>query len=456
MLPVNEPLTSNNNLAHQPAAMKLPAILPLLAALTLHSVAQDTQAAPPVWTSADGRAIQGEFVKLAGDTLTIRNDGKEFKIPMAKLSLASREQARKLAVDAPPPAEGKPATAATPPPISADPKKGSRPNGSLSGVDAVNAIIKEHLPYWTRLQEELPKAEAAALQQKGLGAAILLMQFGKISSEMCSRLQYLMMEENLGIHVTKEAEKTQAASILLKSYLLVDGMIAAEADLAKATVKIPGAGLNEEKVAEMFLKPLEKLQKEVVKPRIAYLKSEAGAGKEAAAPEAGGGNRIVMDLEKQWIPLWAKEHQALIKSVAEADGKGDLVLVQLLMALEDTIGEIRGMAEFLVRAERIASLASGAEMTKRADSTLGKQYEVFDTLMMPNHLKSVEIAVSAQELPLELRRDISARLLEPLRRFGREVLQTRSVEINNRKNGAGPAQPSPAQPSPAQPSPAQP
>jgi hypothetical protein len=48
---------------------------------------------PLSWTNTDGKTIEAEFIHLDGDTVVIRKDGKEFKIPLAKLSPASREQA---------------------------------------------------------------------------------------------------------------------------------------------------------------------------------------------------------------------------------------------------------------------------------------------------------------------------------------------------------------------------
>ena len=49
------------------------------------------------WTNTDGVAIQGDFVKLEGDVLVIRKDGKESKIPLDKLSQQSHAQARRVA-----------------------------------------------------------------------------------------------------------------------------------------------------------------------------------------------------------------------------------------------------------------------------------------------------------------------------------------------------------------------
>lgn len=53
--------------------------------------------APPIWTNPEGKALAGVFLRLEGETLVIRKEGKELKIPFAKLSLASRNQARALA-----------------------------------------------------------------------------------------------------------------------------------------------------------------------------------------------------------------------------------------------------------------------------------------------------------------------------------------------------------------------
>jgi serine/threonine protein kinase len=60
----------------------------------------DIKPAPPAgpvpWTNTDGKTINAEYVRLNGDTVVIRKDGKEYKIPLIKLSSASREQALTL------------------------------------------------------------------------------------------------------------------------------------------------------------------------------------------------------------------------------------------------------------------------------------------------------------------------------------------------------------------------
>jgi serine/threonine protein kinase len=49
------------------------------------------------WISTDGKTIQAEFVRLDGEAVVIRMNGKEFTIPFSRLSPGSIEQARKLA-----------------------------------------------------------------------------------------------------------------------------------------------------------------------------------------------------------------------------------------------------------------------------------------------------------------------------------------------------------------------
>ena len=49
------------------------------------------------WTSADGKTILAEFVRLDSKSVVIRKDGKEFSIPLAKLSPAIRKQAAECA-----------------------------------------------------------------------------------------------------------------------------------------------------------------------------------------------------------------------------------------------------------------------------------------------------------------------------------------------------------------------
>lgn len=48
------------------------------------------------WTDISGAVIRAEFIRLDGETLVIRKEGREFRIPMARLSEDSRKQAGAL------------------------------------------------------------------------------------------------------------------------------------------------------------------------------------------------------------------------------------------------------------------------------------------------------------------------------------------------------------------------
>jgi len=57
-----------------------------------------TRAEMQTWTSADGRTIQAEFVRVFGTSVTLkRADGATVSCQMASLNEASREQAKQLA-----------------------------------------------------------------------------------------------------------------------------------------------------------------------------------------------------------------------------------------------------------------------------------------------------------------------------------------------------------------------
>jgi mono/diheme cytochrome c family protein len=56
------------------------------------------------WTSTDGKTIQARFVRLKEDAVVIRkSNGQFFKVPLDRLSPASKEQASKAAAAEPPP-----------------------------------------------------------------------------------------------------------------------------------------------------------------------------------------------------------------------------------------------------------------------------------------------------------------------------------------------------------------
>ena len=54
--------------------------------------------APNTWTNTSGVTIRGEFQRIVTDTLVIRKDDKELKIPLATLSPASRDQALRVVI----------------------------------------------------------------------------------------------------------------------------------------------------------------------------------------------------------------------------------------------------------------------------------------------------------------------------------------------------------------------
>lgn len=45
------------------------------------------------WTSADGKVITATFVAVEGETVVLKMNGKPYRVPLAKLSEASRKQA---------------------------------------------------------------------------------------------------------------------------------------------------------------------------------------------------------------------------------------------------------------------------------------------------------------------------------------------------------------------------
>ena len=80
---------------------------------------------PPLpWTSSEGKTIQAEFVRLQGESVVVRKDGKELPIPLTKLSLESRNQARKMAGSSP--AAASPIAAS---PVAATPVASPPPTG---------------------------------------------------------------------------------------------------------------------------------------------------------------------------------------------------------------------------------------------------------------------------------------------------------------------------------------
>ncbi len=67
--------------------------LTLLVATPYTAHAQDKL---PSWTNTSGKVIMAEFIRLEGETLVIRKDGKLFNVPLTKLSPESQTLAKKL------------------------------------------------------------------------------------------------------------------------------------------------------------------------------------------------------------------------------------------------------------------------------------------------------------------------------------------------------------------------
>jgi hypothetical protein len=65
-------------------------------------------ATPLKWTNSEGKSIIAEFVRVEGESVVVKKDGKAFTIPFAKLTPESAEQAKKLSgIKAPPPPAAK-------------------------------------------------------------------------------------------------------------------------------------------------------------------------------------------------------------------------------------------------------------------------------------------------------------------------------------------------------------
>ncbi|RYD30679.1 MAG: hypothetical protein EOP87_16220, partial [Verrucomicrobiaceae bacterium] len=81
---------------------------PVIAGLGLLFSILSAAAAPREWTDqATGRKVTGEFVSLDGEQVTLSINGKEYKMPVAKLS-ADDQAYLKVVGDAPPSPAGTP------------------------------------------------------------------------------------------------------------------------------------------------------------------------------------------------------------------------------------------------------------------------------------------------------------------------------------------------------------
>lgn len=74
-------------------------ILPAVAAILLAIPAVQAR----TWTSSDGRTIEAELVRVEGDTVVLNMKGKEFPIPLSRLSEADQAFVREAAAKPPVP-----------------------------------------------------------------------------------------------------------------------------------------------------------------------------------------------------------------------------------------------------------------------------------------------------------------------------------------------------------------
>ena len=75
------------------------AALAIVSTLATSHFVQAQESAPlSQWTRRDGQVFQAKFVRLQGTAIVVAKDGLEFAVPIAGLSPASLEQARRLAM----------------------------------------------------------------------------------------------------------------------------------------------------------------------------------------------------------------------------------------------------------------------------------------------------------------------------------------------------------------------
>jgi hypothetical protein len=103
------------------------------------------------WTSADGRAIEGEFVRLFGNAVTIkRANGTTVNCQLSSLNEASRQQAKQSAEAA------KAATVKK----AAVPVFGAKPNGlALSPLKASGVPTEEEIKAFVTEYKETPNSD---------------------------------------------------------------------------------------------------------------------------------------------------------------------------------------------------------------------------------------------------------------------------------------------------------
>ncbi len=104
---------------------------------------------PQQWINTEGKAITAEFVRVDGDAVVVKNAGKEFRIPFAKLAEASIQQAQAAAgADAAPAPPSQPDTGAAPT-QSDDPPQAALPSNKNDSL-ALNLSVPKpaHPKHW--------------------------------------------------------------------------------------------------------------------------------------------------------------------------------------------------------------------------------------------------------------------------------------------------------------------
>lgn len=141
----------------------------------------EAQDSLPSWTNTSGKTIKAEFIKLDGETLVIRKDGKLFNVPLSKFSVESQEQARKLAQ---PQQQGK------------------------------SALSQEQLSIlWTELHLDLPPQKFQEQQEASLRAVLKLASYPDATTNFVAgklRPAKMTKEELLGLlnELGSEQEET--------------------------------------------------------------------------------------------------------------------------------------------------------------------------------------------------------------------------------------------------------
>lgn len=129
-------------------------------------------AAPLPWTNTEGKTIQAEFVRLDGESVVIRMNGKDLPIPLAKLSLASRNQARELGAKSPAQADG-PVEASAPAKSfgkQEDPEHQRKLAESILAKKGTIEIWRDEVPVPVGAAKDLPKGRIELKAIEAIGS----------------------------------------------------------------------------------------------------------------------------------------------------------------------------------------------------------------------------------------------------------------------------------------------